>query len=72
MKEVYNGNIAFVNGINDVPVELAEPYEYTGKNLVVVMTMDYSQGNGGYFDRFLSNKHRISLNAHAAICRMNR
>lgn len=52
MKEVYNGNIAFVNGINDVPVELAEPYEYTGKNLVVVMTMDYSQGNGGYFDRF--------------------
>ena len=52
MTLVYDGTLAMPQGDNDIPIELSEPFEYTGKNLDVAMLMDYTQGSGGYFHRF--------------------
>lgn len=52
MTLVYEGTVAMPQGSNDIPIDLMTPYEYTGKNLVLAMFMDYSQGTGGYFYRF--------------------
>lgn len=52
MTLVYDGNVAMPQGANDIPIDLQAPYEYSGKNLVVAIHMDYAQGTGGYFHRF--------------------
>lgn len=52
MTPVFDGTVTFPNGENDIPFELSAPFEYTGRNLLVFIQMDFAQGTGGYFSRF--------------------
>ncbi len=52
LRLVYDGDVLFRKGTNDIPITLTTPYNYTGKNLVVIFQMNYAQGTGGYVDRF--------------------
>lgn len=52
MTKVFNGTLSMTKGDNDVPLEFTTPFEYSGKNLVVCVQMDYVKGTGSYFDRF--------------------
>lgn len=49
---VFDGNIQFKKGTNDIPVALSTPYNYTGKNLVIIFQMDFVKASGSYVDRF--------------------
>ena len=52
MTLVYDGKITFLQGDNDIPLHLATPFQYKGKNLVMLAMMQPSIGSGTYFDRF--------------------
>ncbi len=62
MTPVFDGNVKFTKGDNDVPISLTTPFSYTGKNLVVCLQMNYQQGRGSYFDRFFVAKTPDSEN----------
>ena len=52
MTKVYDGTLAMPEGANDVPLHLDTPFQYSGRNLVVMFYMQPSQASGGYFDRW--------------------
>lgn len=52
MTKVFSGNVDLLGGANDIPLHLTTPYAYTGKNLVVMLSMEAATGSGTYFDRF--------------------
>lgn len=56
MTLVYDGDIIFNEGVNDVPIQLTTPYNYQGGNLVVIYQDAKTQGIGAYFDRFYGSK----------------
>ncbi len=51
--KVFEGEITFESGCNDVMVTLDTPFNYTGGNLLVTFVKSTSP-NGGYSDRFFS------------------
>lgn len=57
MTKVFDGDVTFVKGQNDVPLSFIAPYDYKGGNLVVYLYMqDSGKGRGGYADRFFVKK----------------
>lgn len=52
--KVFEGEITFESGCNDVMVNLTAPFNYTGGNIVVTFIKSATP-NGGYSDRFYSS-----------------
>lgn len=56
MTLVYDGTLNMPKGENDIPVHFSTPYEYKGKNIVMLVMMGAATGSGSYFDRFYVEK----------------
>lgn len=52
MTKVFEDTVLLKKGENDVPITLGTPFNYTGKNLVICVQMDFVPQSGSYFDRF--------------------
>lgn len=52
MTLVFDGDVTFNKGANDVPLHLTTPYSYKGRNLVVYMFLGKGSRSGAYADRF--------------------
>ncbi len=52
LTQVFNGNVHYFSGQNDVTIELTTPYMYEGGNLVVMVHRPMDTQNYGNMDRF--------------------